>query len=138
MGKLIVNKFLGEENFLQNKSTKNVFYAILATFLFHPLPLKSLFFFQLRISRWMVIYFWSPQGGRKGVGSLNFSMIVVGFWGRGIYWPSTCTKRKFLFSITCKFSYIFDHYIASFLQHFCFFYYIFESCKYCVHQQRKS
>ena len=41
MEKLIGHKFWGVENFLRNKSSKNVFYAILATFLLHSFPLND-------------------------------------------------------------------------------------------------
>ena len=71
MEKLIGHKFWGVENFLRNKSSKNVFYAILATFLLHSFPLNDHSFSNLGFQDWRIFIFEVRRGG-KGVGVTKF------------------------------------------------------------------
>ena len=65
--KLIVNKDLWVENFLWNKSSKNVFYAILAIFSLHSLPLNDHYFSNLGFKdRRLFIFEVHMEKGRCG------------------------------------------------------------------------
>ena len=76
MGKLIVDKFLAVENFLRKKSSKNVFYAILATFLLHPFPLNDHSFSSLGFQDWQLFIF--EVHGEEGRGGGH--QILVWLW----------------------------------------------------------
>ena len=115
MGKLIVDKFLGVENFLRKKSSKNVFYAILATFLLHPFPLNDHSFSSLGFQDWQLFIF--EVHGEEGRGGGHQILVWLGIYKTQIPFFHMQIFLHFL---------VFDHYVASFLKHFCYFYYIFE------------